>query len=549
MAKASNDMQDPVPFSRSPYWNLLRKYYQNQSLQAWNSKVPYHVTSNMNAAYSYAELLVAYYQDWVQSYGQPNKPLLIFELGAGSGRFSYDLLLALEDVATINRLDPACFKLIMSDFVEGNVRAWLDHPQLQPYFEKGVLDCMIFDVLSDPAMLCLHSRQTLSLEDYAMAPFFLAHYLLDSLPIDVFRVKEGSLYAAHVGLDVDKSSTYPKGDIRRITLEKRLLKVNGQYYKSNDSNAMLAAAVDGIKNGYFSFPVAAFKLLDKLHEVTQGKYIFACLDKGFVNWACFRDSGFPTVFYHDNAFSFDFNYCLLMEYLKRRKNHQLWITNDRQILKWKVISCGVEMDNSPHIDRFAQIAMEKNSLIDYAYLYSQVVEEDFDWPFSSLLSLLSLSNWDPVLFVSATPSLVSQMGDASFDERTFLFSYFSTVEKNYFQASDSGDVYLAIGRLYHAADLYDDAIVYFEKSLKTFGEGYAVYYALGKSYFSSGDSSTAMAMFANAQKFKVTKQLKSWIEYFGKDYRRIKDKMEKKREEKAKRKAKKAKEREEDDED
>lgn len=542
MTKSSSDMRDPVPFSRSPYWDLLRKYYQDQNLQAWDGKVPYHATSNMNVAYSYAELLVAYYLDWAATFGQPGKPLLIFELGAGAGRFSYDLLLALEEIAAINRLDATCFKLIMSDFVEENIRAWLGHPQFKPYFEKGVLDCMVFDVLSEPTLVCLHSRKKLGLDDFSIAPFFLAHYLLDSLPIDVFRVKAGNLYAVHVGLDIDKSSSYPKGDIRRIKLDKRLLNVNGQYYKNSNNNAMVAKAVDKIQNGYFDFPVAAFKLLDQLHEITQGKYMFACLDKGYSNWACYREGEFPPVFYHDNTFSFDFNYCLLMEYLAQKEKHQLWITHDRQLLKWKVVSCGVEMDNSPNIDRFAQVSMEKSSPIDYAYLYLQVLEEDFDWPFSSLVSLLSLSGWDPVLFVLAAPSLASQMEKASFDERSFLFSYFNTVEKNYFQASDSGDLYLAIGRLYHAAELYQDAIVYFEKSLRTFGEGYAVYYALGKSYFSSGDSSTAMVMFANAQKFKMTKQLSAWIEYFGKDYRRIKEKIERKREAKAKKKAQKKQE-------
>jgi tetratricopeptide (TPR) repeat protein len=138
--------------------------------------------------------------------------------------------------------------------------------------------------------------------------------------------------------------------------------------------------------------------------------------------------------------------------------------------------------------------------------------------------------------------MISQTAEASFDERSFLFSRFDIIEKNYFQAVDSGDIYLMIGRFYHAAEMYEEAIAYFEKSKSVFGEGYAVYYALGKSHFSSGDSSTAMSMFAQAQKFQVTKQLKSWIEYFGKDYRQAKAKIDKKRQAKEKRKARKSEE-------
>jgi hypothetical protein len=546
MGKA-NDIQDPVPFSRSPCWDMLRKYYQKEGPKAWNGKVPYHATSNMNVAYAYAELLVAYYLDWVSNFGQPDKPLLIFELGAGSGRFSYYLLLALKDVAAINNLDLGCFKLLITDFAEENVRSWLSNPQFKPYFDKGVLDCLQFDVQADPSLVCLHSRKKLGLDDFSIAPFFLAHYLLDSLPIDVFRVKEGNLYAVHVGLEIDKSSSYPKSDIRRLQLNKRLLRVKGDCYKNKQHNDLVNTAVDKIEEGYFDFPVTTFNLLDKLSEMVAGKYMFSCIDKGYVNWGCYREGTFPTIFYHDNTFSFDFNFCMLSAYLDSKDKHQLWITSNRQLIKWHVASCGVEMDKTPQIDRFAQITLEKSTPTDYMYLYSLAVDEEFDWPFTALVSLLALSNWDPVLFVQAAPSLASQVAKASFDERSFLFSYFDTIEKNYFHASDSGDIYLAIGRLCHAAEMYDDAIVYFEKSKSIFGEGYPVYYALGKCYFSAGDSSTAMGMFAHAQKFQVTKQLKSWIDYFGKDYRKAKAKLEKKREEKAKKKAKKKQEKESDE--
>jgi len=450
------------------------------------------------------------------------------------------LLLALEDVAKINRIDPRCFKLIISDFVEENIKSWLAHKQLKPFFEKGVLDCIQFDVQTEPSMMCLYGRKKLGLEDFAIPPMVIAHYVLDSLPIDVFRVKNGNLFAVHVGLGVDKSSDFSKDDIRRITFEKKMLRVQDQYYKNAFHNELIQSIAADIQTGCFDFPVAAFKLLDTLSEVIGSRYLFSCMDKGYVDHRCYQEGEFPPIFYHHNTFSFDFNFYAFNKYLEAKAGYSLWIASNRQLIKWQIASCDVQIEQTPEIDRFAQIKMEQSTPVDYLYNYAMAADMGFDWPFSALVSLLVQSDWDPVLFAQMGSQLVRKLPDTTLDEQSFLFSYFDTLEKNFFAARDSGDIYLVIGKLYHVLDAYEEAIAYFEKSKATFGEGYAVYFSMGKTYFASGDSSTALSMFGQAQKYKVTKQLKSWLEYFGKDstYRKVKQKMAKKKTHKPKKKAK-----------
>jgi hypothetical protein len=535
------DLHNPVPFSRSPYWGILREYYQQEGPKAWNEKIPYYVTSNMNLAYSYAECLVAYYLDWTRENGASSRPLHIVELGAGSARFSYCLLLALEEVATINKLKPSCFKLILSDFVEENIRHWLGHKQFEHYFNAGLLDCIQFDVQSSPSMMCLHSRKKLTLDDFAIPPFFIAHYLLDSLPIDVFQAKGGQAHAVHVGLGVDKSLDFKKGDIRRLTFEKRSLRIKDAYYRNKLHNDLVKSAADKIQDGYFEFPITVFKLLDRLGEMAGGQFIFSCMDKGYVDWSRYQGSGFPQVFYHDRTFSFDVNFCVLNEYLQRKENYSLWFGTRRQLLKWELCNCGVTMNETPEMDRFIQLRLENGTPMDYSHFYGMANNWNFDLPFEALVSLLVQSCWDPVVFVKMGSQLVRKINSMSYDERGFLFSYLHTIEKNFFHALDSGDIYLVIGRLYHAVGEYEDAISYLERSKTVFGENYAVYFALGRSYFSAGDSASAISMFAAAQGFKVTKQLKSWLDYFNTEstYAKSKARIEKKRELKAKKKAEK----------
>lgn len=524
----TKNRRDPVPFSRSPCWELLRKYYQKEGPKAWDQKIPYHVTSNMNVAYAYAELLVAYYLDWTRENGASSRPLHILELGTGSGRFSYYLLIALEEVASINKLDPKSFKLIMSDFVEDNIKSWLGDKQFAPYFKKGMLDCMQFDAQTEPSMMCLYSRGRLMLEDFSIPPFVLGHYVLDSLPIDVFRVKKGSLYAVHVGLSTIKKSDYKKDDIRRIQFDKKLLRVKDKYYKNEFHNELLTTAAQEIEEGYFDFPVAAFRMFDALNAATNGQFVFSCMDKGYVSWGCYKDGTFPPIFYHDNTFSFDVNFCMLAEYLNKKEKHQLWHITTRQVIKWALCGFGVELKDPQEIKRFIQIRLEQNSPSDYIYFYQMACDEKFDLLFSALLSMLAQSNWDPMLFAQMGSALVKNISDATLDERNFLFSHLETLERNFFNAVDSGDIYFVIGKLYNELGLYDEAVDYFERSIKVFGESYRVYFALGKSYFSAGDSAKAFSMFSQAQKYKVTKQLKSWLDYFGREstYKKVKEKLD-----------------------
>jgi hypothetical protein len=67
-------------------------------------------------------------------------PLLICGLGAGSGRFSYHLLLQLLVLCERGGLDPAGFRCVLSDCCASNLQAWARHPRLQRFLGCGLAD-------------------------------------------------------------------------------------------------------------------------------------------------------------------------------------------------------------------------------------------------------------------------------------------------------------------------------------------------------------------------------------------------------------------------
>jgi hypothetical protein len=60
-----------------------------------------------------------------------NEPLYIIELGAGSGKFSFFMLKALDELKEICDFPMNKIVYIMTDFTENNFNFWSDHPSLK----------------------------------------------------------------------------------------------------------------------------------------------------------------------------------------------------------------------------------------------------------------------------------------------------------------------------------------------------------------------------------------------------------------------------------
>ena len=60
-----------------------------------------------------------------------SEPLYIVELGAGSGKFSYYMLKALEEMSSVCEFPLGKIVFVMTDFTENNFNFWRDHPALK----------------------------------------------------------------------------------------------------------------------------------------------------------------------------------------------------------------------------------------------------------------------------------------------------------------------------------------------------------------------------------------------------------------------------------
>src|SRR5438105_1168574 len=87
-------LADGERFSSPRLWDLQRAYFERNAIDAWRSgAVPHYVTSNPFVGAAYARIVAAFIRDCLDAGTvDPTQPVYVLELGAGSGRFSFQFL-------------------------------------------------------------------------------------------------------------------------------------------------------------------------------------------------------------------------------------------------------------------------------------------------------------------------------------------------------------------------------------------------------------------------------------------------------------------------
>src|SRR5579859_6270068 len=170
-------------FSRSLLWEVQRRYFSESGIDAWKrEQVPDYVTSNPVVARCYAEMVLACWLDFQRLMPQDEKgtePFFLCELGAGSGRFAYHLLLQLTRLCEEARMPPGTFRYVLTDFTQRNLDFWRHHPCFQPFFASGMLDLALFDATQTEQLVLQVSCQRIGTGSLVRPLVVIANYFFD----------------------------------------------------------------------------------------------------------------------------------------------------------------------------------------------------------------------------------------------------------------------------------------------------------------------------------------------------------------------------------
>jgi tetratricopeptide (TPR) repeat protein len=184
-------IQDFFPVEKSVIWQLLQDFYARRGPEVWaDGSVPQGSTSNACIADAYATIVL----DWLRDLGpQPaDKRPLILEIGGGSGRFAWQFMQRLTKRHWLPEDDELAFTYLLTDAAESNLQAWQAEPRFASLKQQGLMDFGRMLVNDDPQIHCVGGLLTLA--DLQHRPVvIIANYLFDSIPNDLYRVRDGKL--------------------------------------------------------------------------------------------------------------------------------------------------------------------------------------------------------------------------------------------------------------------------------------------------------------------------------------------------------------------
>lgn len=402
-------------FSKCPLWKWQREAYLSLGPRAWSQGfVPSYITSNPFTAKWMATLAASYLNNI--SFNR-DKPVTFFDLGAGSGRFSFLFLTFFKKILDIK------VRYVMTDICPETIQWWREHPQLKP------LECEF--------LLFNHDDPSIPLEYNGNPVILLANYFFNTLPCDLYRITGGKVEEGMV------SVTSPKEKIDQC-------EVKETFYPTDKTFPYLG-------DGTFFMPTGALQVLDLFAKWSKAKMLLISGDQGVSNLQQLKEWK-PEICRH-KTFSTAVNHLAIAEFFKG----SAFLAEDPSFVFGVVVGLLGEGGEAVKRCLATECAFQPK---DY---YNLV--EGWRGDFSSLLALLKLGEGD----VSNMNHFFSQLREglkgANGEEKGALKVLIKRCVDHFFLISkEEGEVFINLGVLLFEAGFKTEAKTLFLKAKELLGE-------------------------------------------------------------------------------
>ena len=475
-----------------------------------------------------------------------NEPLYIIELGAGSGKFSYFMLKALEEMSAVCDFPLRKIVFVMTDFTENNFNFWRDHPSLSKYFESGQLDAAIFDAVDDRSIKLWKSGITLGPGSCKNPICIVANYLFDTLYHDIFQVDGGELKEGLISVGSKRAEEPDPLDPEIIQRMDNHFKYNtispASYYASEEGDEehfkrILRWYQDYFKNSAAGasllLPVGAMRALRRLGALSGNKALVISGDKGNNHPEQFAGIMDPHIALH-GSFSLMVNYHAIGAWFTSKGGFALHNPQEEASLK---VSCFVldsslslkddnnwlgsslyEKDEAralkyPHLCRAFADYVDNFGPNDFFVLQKSIKEDTPNPPLRTVVALLKLGDWDPDVFFKFRDCILTHAPTCGQKLRNDLCRGIPRVWGNYYMMDMEKDIAFEIGRFYYGIRDYANALYYYTVSSDTVGLHHVTYHNQGLCHYSLNQLDIALLHFKKALALNQDyEKARSWIE-------------------------------------
>lgn len=398
-------------FSKSYLWELQETAYRQFGPSAWSEKgVPSYLTSNPWTANAYFQVIRGFIEDLMEK--KIAGPLYIFDLGAGSGRFGYLFLKALEGFSSEGRAGQLNLHYVMTEIAEKNLLFLEKHPLLKPFIDKGILEFTYFKHSQESELLLYPSQKVWKA---SQAPVVLiGNYYFDTVPQALYRVESGELFDGEVSLKIEKREELIEALISDA-------KLTFSYKKSDDlKNSpwknLLEEHVNELEGATFLFPEGAFETLAYFEKFAKGPCLLLAGDQAFATLEQLRKCGEPQLALH-GTFSLPVSYYSIKRYIQQ-KGGEAWLPFRPDPSFTNLV--GV-ISSDPSWEKTKNAFYQSIYFFD-SWCYWKLIEQ-FETKverLQDLLSLLRLGRGDPMTLHANFNKIREMIKNASSDEKETL---------------------------------------------------------------------------------------------------------------------------------
>lgn len=480
----SYQIESSKPFGESLIWQLNQHYYQKEGIDAWRKgTVPHNLTSSSMVGKTYAKLIFAFLKD-LAAQGQVEEKVYLLELGAGHGRLAFHILQHLEPLIAASgiQLPPYCY--VLTDIVEKNLLFFLDHPQFQPFLQKGILDVAYLDGLKNEEIYLRYAQHKLLPDNLSQPLVAIANYFFDSLPMDLFQIRDQQISACSVELKIDEN---PEGmseaDLLkklRFTFEKKRIRL--PFYAENALNEILEEYLELVTNTHLFIPQKGLQCIQNLRNRSQKGLMLISMDKGF-HEVHDLDHGKEPIMITHGSMSFSVNYHAMGRFCEKMGGKALFPSFSTFNLE---LACLLFL---PESERYTETYMAYRHVVDdygpddfigiKKYFWMHLA----DFSLVELLGFLRLGAYDSDAFRRMLPYFKDTAKRVTFNERTRLSQSIHQTWYMYFNLKESIDLAFEMGGILYGLGFYRDALQYFQYSVDIYGDSADSFYNKALCYY------------------------------------------------------------------
>lgn len=528
-------LEDYRRCSESHLWKLMMSFYDRKGPDSWSQGiVPHFITCNAFIGKAYAKVLQGFIADCLRPDSKmslsTDEPLYIVELGCGSGKFSYYMLKALEEMKDVCDFPFEKIVFVMTDFTEKNFDFWKDHPALKDYFASGQLDAAIFDAVYDRDIKLWKSGKVLSRNSVVNPICIVANYLFDTLYHDIFQVDNGILKEGLVSTGskwAEEPDPLEPDIIGRLDNLYKYEEIGTDYYNSEEGDEEHLARIlqwyldyfkDNSQGASVLVPIGALRALRRLTALTGDRAIVISGDKGNNNPDQFAGLMDPHLAVH-GSFSLMVNYHAIGTYFVSKGGIAVHNYQEEASLKCSCFVLGHGLDDEgeewnsgnmttmndersakfPNMNRSFNDSIEGFGPNDF-FVLQKSLKEDFETPpLRTVVALLKLGDWDPDVFFKFRDIILNQAPSCGQKLKNDLCRGIPRVWKNYYAMDTEKDIAFEIGRFYYGIRDYAHALKFYRISTEEIGPHHVTYHNQGLCFYSMGELRNALANFAKSK--------------------------------------------------